>query len=406
MSLALLMAIALELALASKHIEAASGITWLFLQLGVCVLCWMLMQWLPFARRHPEIVAVPLYCLLPAVGAHYLSALGGFDGPFFYAVYALAPVVAFLPCALIPRIIISTVMTGSFIIAYLVPHPEYLHYPLIHIPAFYIVIGSAVSILLGHLGYKLTREYYVLNELLSSDNRVLVQRADLSAQKVSELAQLLEVSKTTERTNIARYLHDELGQLIVGARMNITNLEHNFNTRKIDASSEELLVDLENLSGIIEGLNYSSRVIFDELRDGKIPSLELRIQALIDALPSRSAIEVRLSCETLSAPLSHEINEAIYRITQEALTNIMKHAGECRVAISIAEQRVPGREIVVRIHDEGIGFDVAAVRTGTWGLMGLSERVDTLSGHLTIESTSEGTTICACIPVKDSENDS
>jgi len=314
--------------------------------------------------------------------------------------------VAFLPCALIPRIVISTMMTGSFIVAYLVPHSEYLQYPFIHIPAFYVVIGSAVSILLGHLGYKLTREYYVLNELLSSDNRTLVSKADSSAQKVSELAQLLEVSKTTERTNIARYLHDELGQLIVGARMNITNLEQNFNTRKIDASSEELLVDLENLSGIIEGLNYSSRVIFDELRDGKIPSLELRIQALIDALPVRSAIEVQFTCDTLRVPLSHEINEAIYRIIQEALTNIMKHAGECRVAISIAEQRDQEREIVVRIKDDGTGFDVGAVRTGSWGLMGIRERVETLSGHLTIESTAKGTTICACIPVKDSSNDS
>ncbi len=400
------MAIALELVLASKHIEAASGITWLFLQLAVCVLCWMLMQWLPFAKRHPEIVAIPLYCLLPAVGAYYLSSLGGFDGPFFYGVYALAPVVAFLPCALIPRIVISTMMTGSFIVAYLVPHPEYLQYPFIHIPAFYVVIGSAVSILLGHLGYKLTRDYYVLNELLSSDNRTLVSKADSSAQKVSELAQLLEVSKTTERTNIARYLHDELGQLIVGARMNITNLEQNFNTRKIDASSEELLVDLENLSGIIEGLNYSSRVIFDELRDGKIPSLALRIQALIDALPAHAAIEVQFTCDTLRVPLSHEINEAIYRIIQEALTNIMKHAGECSVAISIAEQRDRGREIVVRIKDDGTGFDLGAVSTGSWGLMGIRERVETLSGHLTIESTSEGTNICACIPVKDSENDS
>lgn len=407
LSVTLVISIAVELLFASETIQAVNGVAWLVLHLAICVLCSLLMKWLPFSRRFPAVAAAVFASVLAIAVALYLSSFGGFDGPFFYSVYVLAPVVAFLPCALTPRIIITTMMVGGFVFAYLIPHPEYLEYPLLRIPATYVLLGGSVSILLGHFGYNLTREHYVLNELLSSDNQKLTTRVDASAKKVSDLVHRLEVSKTAERTNIARYLHDELGQLIVGARINVTNLERNFKTWDVDAPREELLVELENLSGIVEGLHYSSRVLCDELRDGKLPSLDLRIRALIEALPKNSAIEVRFSCDSLSSSLPLQTNEAVYRITQEALSNALKYAGSCCVDISIREQQDRKRRyLVVRIDDNGGGFDVNTVKPATWGLVGMRERVETLLGQLTISSGPEGTQICAHIPLNETEDES
>ena len=94
-----------------------------------------------------------------------------------------------------------------------------------------------------------------------------------------------------------------------------------------------------------------------------------------------------------------EIETALYRVMQEALTNVARHARATQVGVGL-ERR--GRSVVATVEDDGAGFDVDEARhSGRLGLIGMTERIDLLGGRLTIESsTAGGTTVRAEIPIE------
>jgi len=361
----------------------------------------MTMDKLPLARQYPVFVAGPQYFLTTTVGGFYLSSMGGFDGPFFYAIYAIAPLVVYLPCALPQRVFLTVGMVTCFSVAFLAPHPEYLRYSLIHIPATYIVLGSAGSIALGHLGYKLIHEHYTMGELLLRKNETLVERVEQTSAVVGTLIQRLDTTRKAERTQIARVLHDELGQLIVGARMKISNLERKFHKYESEQSSSKFSSDLESLAELMEELNHSSRYLLLELRNKTDGDLEQRIGTLIQSLAGHEGLSVSLDLQLPKQPLPSALEETVYRTVQEALTNVVKHAGVCDVAVTIgAHDGEDPSEIVVTVRDTGTGFQTAIVPDeASLGLLGMRERVEEASGTLSITSDSKGTRISARLPL-------
>jgi signal transduction histidine kinase len=401
MTVIFLLALLLELALANEQVQAGRGSLWHSVLVALCGMCWLTMRTLPLARRYPVFVAAPWYFLAAIVGGIYLSAMGGFDGPFFYAVYAVAPLVAYLPCTLPQRIFLTIGMVVGFSVAFLAPHPDYLRYSLIHIPATYLVLGSAGSIALGQLGYKLIREHYAMSQLLMRRNESLVERVEQTSAVVGTLIETLDATRKAERTQIARALHDELGQLIVGARMKISNLERRFHKYGPKPSSLELTSDLESLAALMDELNQSSRDLLSELRTKDTGNLGDRIRALVQPLAGHEGLSVSVSVQLPEQALPSALEETVYRTVQEALTNVVKHAGRCDVTATIDVQEADGAsEIVVVVQDTGAGFAPAAVPEGaSWGLVGMRERVEEVRGTLSITSGGAGTEISARLPL-------
>ena len=395
------LALCFELVLGNQQVQAASGTLWHTLLVAICIGCWLVMHTVPLARRYPVLTAAPWYFLTAIVGGVYLSSMGGFDGPFFYAVYAVAPLTAYLPCALPQRVFLTVGMVVAFCVAFLASHPEYLDYPLIHIPATYLVLGSAGSIALGQLGYKLIREHYAMSQLLLRKNETLVERVGQTSAIVSTLIETVDATRKAERRQIARTLHDELGQLIVGARMKISNLERRFHKYGPEPSSLELTSDLESLASLMEELNYSSRHLLSELRTTPNGDLEQRIRALTQPLGAHDGLNVSLGLRLPEQSLPPALEETVYRMIQEALTNVVKHAGNCDVTVTIdTRDDDDASEIVVGVDDTGTGFEPAAVPAGaSWGLVGMRERVEEVRGTLSIASSSEGTQISARLPL-------
>jgi signal transduction histidine kinase len=114
------------------------------------------------------------------------------------------------------------------------------------------------------------------------------------------------------------------------------------------------------------------------------------------AVAAREGIDVDVTGPAGRLPLSPEAEEQLYRLTQEALNNVIKHARTA--AASVAVTAGPA-QVTVAIHDDGIGFDPALGRPGHLGLASMRERVTRLGGHLDIASTpGRGTTITATVP--------
>jgi len=192
-----------------------------------------------------------------------------------------------------------------------------------------------------------------------------------------------------ERRRWARELHDETLQALAGFHVLLSSA-----LRRSDVASLEQAVRtaVEQISTEIEKL----RMLITELRPAALD--ELGLQPAIESLASRVAavegleVETEVALGTEDERLAPELETAVYRLVQEALTNVVKHAGASRVAIEIVAH---GGHVDVAVRDDGGGFDPTLPRDG-FGITGMRERVGLADGTLTIDSApGEGTTVSA-----------
>jgi len=288
-----------------------------------------------------------------------------------------------------------------YLLAYFLPHPEYLSHPLVHIPILYVLTICVMSITSGHWIYNLTRDRFLFaRQIEDQRGQLALHNQKLSADVKSKSSQVKRLSERIEtvridvKSDLARMLHDDLGQLIVGARMELGNIEKMLSGDRPPETDE-----LEYLYAIVESLARSTKRIVGDLRDDRLDrGVAEGIEALIAPIRLRSALSVEATVE-LSRPLFPGVRELIYRTVQEGMTNLLKHAQADQVSIHVYEEpRGSGVQLLVTVVDDGCGFD-ADKKTDGWGLVGLRERAESMGGGLRLQSTSEGTRLEVRVPV-------
>lgn len=212
------------------------------------------------------------------------------------------------------------------------------------------------------------------------------------------LARLVDIQEE-ERRRIGRNIHDHLGQQITGLRINLALLAES------SKPTPELDKQCEHLTKIASEIDEAIEAVIWELRPSDIAELglELSLKNLVDSWTEQSGIESELhSKRGGDSPLSSEIKVQIYRITQEALHNIFKHAKATTVSILIDQ-----RPNVLRlmIEDNGIGFDAVSLKKGGrgagLGLVSMLERAALIGGTVEFESEpGAGTTVIVDIPTR------
>jgi signal transduction histidine kinase len=241
-------------------------------------------------------------------------------------------------------------------------------------------------------------EFSADDERLLSSFAVSAASAVVTARSLTlEQLRAREVATEEERRRWARELHDETLQGLGALRLALSAARRLDDPQRwrgaLDDAVEELDTEIASLRGIISDVRPAS---LDEL------GTQAALEALADRTRSRG-VEVRLTIDLdyeagrSEARHDPEIETAVYRIVQEAVTNAVKHAGADEVEVDVGES---GETVEVRVHDSGRGF-AAAESTGGFGLVGMRERVESLDGTLTIESTpGAGTTVTARLPAR------
>jgi signal transduction histidine kinase len=236
-----------------------------------------------------------------------------------------------------------------------------------------------------------------LEQEFGAEQEALLQSFAASAATAVATAQTVEherlrgamAAAEQERRRWARELHDETLQGLAGFQVLLSSA-----LRRSDAASLEQAVRtaVEQLGTEIEKL----RMLITELRPAALD--ELGLQPAIESLASRVAavegleVETEVSLGGERERLPPDLETAVYRVVQEALTNVVKHARARRVAIEI----VGGDDYVdVAVRDDGVGFDPELPREG-FGITGMRERIGLADGTLTIDSDAQrGTTVSA-----------
>ena len=211
--------------------------------------------------------------------------------------------------------------------------------------------------------------------------------------QLRELAQHLQTIREDERSHLARELHDELGALLTTAKLDVARLKSRLGSNAAADATERLAHLNQTLNG---GIALKRRII-EDLRPSSLSNLGLvaALEILLREFGARSDIAVSNDLERVE--LEDAAQLTVYRLVQEALTNVVKYAKATEVAVSL--QPAPGGGARVSVKDNGIGFDTSLPRLARHGLIGMRYRVEAEGGTMNLVSApGAGTLIEAVLP--------
>jgi signal transduction histidine kinase len=214
-------------------------------------------------------------------------------------------------------------------------------------------------------------------------------------RRIKEMSSQVLTAHEAERKRIARELHDDTAQALTSIVVRLRLLERSTEDAEVQKNVEELR---ELTAGALE----SVRRMAMDLRPAALDDLGLvpALQAYAERFSSNWPTKVTVSVEGMRKRLPREAELVLYRVVQEALTNIAKHASASKAAVELSRHR---NEVTLRIVDDGTGFDPerkSATNGSGLGLFGMQERLALVGGQLLIDSgEGRGTTITARVPL-------
>ena len=227
---------------------------------------------------------------------------------------------------------------------------------------------------------------------------VQVERDRLEVEVTSRTAQLKELAlhlqtvREDERRHLARELHDELGALLTAAKLDAARLKS-----RLGVTTPEVSQRMAHLNEALNSGIALKRRIIEDLRPSSLSNLGLIAALEILIREFRSRVDIEVVSDLQPVHLSASADLTVYRLVQEALTNIAKYAKATELSVRVGRR---GEQVEVQVGDNGIGFDTSVARIATHGLMGMKFRVESENGVMTIDSApGRGTLIVALLPV-------
>ena len=260
-------------------------------------------------------------------------------------------------------------------------------------------IGIATVTAIGLLAfYMYLRQARTLQQISQREQDVLEHERERleglvreRTASLSELASHLQQVREDERGFLARELHDELGALLTSAKLDVARLKS-----KIDHQAPDIAERLKHLNETLNSGIALKRRIIEDLRPSSLSNLGLTaaLEILTREHAEGAGIEVETNLEAVE--LTEATQLTVYRLVQEALTNISKYAKAKKVLVTVHGYPT---HVAVQVRDDGAGFDPAGVGPTSHGLAGMRHRVEAAGGRLTITSSPDsGTLISAVLP--------
>ena len=260
-------------------------------------------------------------------------------------------------------------------------------------------IGIATVTAIGLLAfYMYLRQARTLQQMNQREQDVLEHERERleglvreRTASLSELASHLQQVREDERGFLARELHDELGALLTSAKLDVARLKS-----KIDHQAPDIAERLKHLNETLNSGIALKRRIIEDLRPSSLSNLGLTaaLEILTREHAEGAGIEVETNLEAVE--LTEATQLTVYRLVQEALTNISKYAKAKKVLVTVHGYPT---HAAVQVRDDGAGFDPAGVGPTSHGLAGMRHRVEAAGGRLTITSSPDsGTLISAVLP--------
>lgn len=213
-------------------------------------------------------------------------------------------------------------------------------------------------------------------------------------EQLRRLSAKVQHAQEEERRRLAREIHDELGQILTGLKIELGWISNHLPDGRMDLENH-----VDQTLNLVDSALTTVRRVATELRPQILDDLGLKaaLDWLLQESSSRAQLETRLRFQVLRK-LDKSISTTVFRVCQEALTNVVRHADASLVEIDIVEDC---GQLQVRIEDDGVGFDPKQPNGNNLGLVGIRERVLLHGGEMKLQSRPEipGTILVLRIPL-------
>jgi signal transduction histidine kinase len=219
------------------------------------------------------------------------------------------------------------------------------------------------------------------------------RRLSESQQLLRQLASRSDAVREEERKYITREIHDELGQYLSALRLGVSVVEMQFG-----AANPALAERTKALTALVDSTIQVVRDVVSSLRPSALDmGIVSALEWLVEQFSSHNPVTCQLHVDEQKIRLDEGRATELFRIVQESLTNIRRHAGATRVDIALAQD---DERIVLEVRDNGCGFDPAKRKRQSFGLLGIHERALKLGGSFTVDSKpGHGARVCVQFPV-------
>jgi signal transduction histidine kinase len=231
-----------------------------------------------------------------------------------------------------------------------------------------------------------------------TERTLAAQRSEIYGRKLQTLSRRLVEAQETERRHLARELHDEIGQALTVTEMNLQALLESPGAEALGPRLKESLQVVERVQQQVHDLSLNLRPsMLDDL------GLEPALRWLTDRQAALAGLKAEVRADPLEQRLDPIIETECFRVAQEALTNVVKHAKARIVTVKLARN---GQQLHLSVSDDGVGFDVPSVREhavhgASLGLLSMEERATLAGGGLEFKSTpGQGAEVHAWFPLK------
>jgi signal transduction histidine kinase len=363
--------------------------------IGIALATHLVMRTRLGPRRPTLVLGLGGALLMCAVGWGF-GEIGGPDRPWIHLAYPAIFFSVLAPVRLYERILLVTVLAVALCSGFLLPHPQYWHDPLTTLSLSFVASLVALVVAVGHLSFRIMRNsFYQSLELerasseLADLNETLESRVHEQTRDLRRLTDHLERAREDERTRISRELHDQLGQELTALHLALA-----LSAQRFAKDPKSISGNLEEMSALLKRTQATTRNLVTELRPQLLDELGLRaaLEWLVQKTEQRSQVRCTLDAGAL-AELPPDVSTVAFRIVQEALTNVVRHARAHEVEVRLA---IRDGALEVAVSDDGIGPPMDSPQTG-FGLIGIRERVATRAGKMALQARPGGGTVLAVI---------
>lgn len=375
--------------------------------LALACLTYLLMPRFAFVKRNIISFFALGGMVIGFASAYAAGRLGNLDTPFFHAQYLGVFGTVPLPLPLRRRIAMTLLFAASIASGIFLPNPENFNSPYVGYCISFFIFGCSLSIWFGHTPYLLSRENFAQAQELSFHAQALTESArqleSRVAERTEELRMILdnvETARETERTHIARELHDELGQELSALRYSL-----GYTVARYQKNPTNIAANLSDLEDLLARTAATTRHLVTDLRPRVLDDLGLdaALSWLVQRTRDRSGLTCSLTVHGELADLPGRVATTAFRVVQEALTNIVRHAQAKNATITVECDIVA---VHLRIEDDGMGISTSRELGGKnnessgVGLLGMRERIQALEGTISIEDRKpSGTTVQCRLPI-------